>query len=177
MKTLIFFIVVAVSGYYLLSKTDKGSAFLSHYLPQQQIDKASNELLKNVDNRLQEVASKLSHQQQQGLQQLEQRINALSRQLNDLEKQRSITKQQSQHSSENAGENKVVAQQSQTKQHDENALLKEQLADDGEATLAKQRSNNTANERKYLQREKQTSLQFISSRMEQMAIKASSGIY
>ena len=96
MKTLIFFIIVAVSAYYLLSKTDKGSAFLSHYLPQQKIDKASNELLKNVDNRLQEVATKFAHEQQQGLQRLEQGISALSQQLNELEKQRSITKQQPQ---------------------------------------------------------------------------------
>jgi len=193
MKFFIFFIVVLVSGYYLLSKTDEGSAIFSRYLPQHQIDKASDALLKNVDSRLQEVTTKLSLEQQQGLQQLEQRIAALSeklgqelgQQLNALEKQQAIPKrealqkpeQQAPRTDESTRENKALAQQAQAKQQDENFHIEGLLARDEQATMARNKSNDKNDERLSLKRQKQASLQFITSRMEQMAVEVSSGTY
>lgn len=193
MKFFIFFIVVLVSGYYLLSKTDEGSAIFSRYLPQHQIDKASDALLKNVDSRLQKVTTKLSLEQQQGLQQLEQRIAALSeklgqelgQQLNALEKQQAIPKrealqkpeQQAPRTDESTRENKALAQQAQAKQQDENFHIEGLLARDEQATMARNKSNDKNDERLSLKRQKQASLQFITSRMEQMAVEVSSGTY
>jgi hypothetical protein len=193
MKFFIFFIVVLVSGYYLLSKTDEGSAIFSRYLPQHQIDKASDALLKNVDSRLQEVTTKLSLEQQQGLQQLEQRIAALSeklgqelsQQLNALEKQQAIPKrealqkpeQQAPRTDESTRENKALAQQADAKQQDENFQIEGLLARDEQATMARNKLSYQNDERKALQRQKQASLQFITSRMEQMAVEVSSGTY
>jgi hypothetical protein len=193
MKFFIFFIAVLVSGYYLLSKTDEGSAIFSRYLPQHQIDKASDALLKNVDSRLQEVTTKLSLEQQQGLQQLEQRIAALSeklgqelsQQLNALEKQQAIPKrealqkpeQQAPRTDESTRENKALAQQADAKQQDENFQIEGLLARDEQATMARNKLSYQNDERKALQRQKQASLQFITSRMEQMAVEVSSGTY
>lgn len=183
MKILIFFIVVLVSGYYLLSKTDNGSAIFSRYLPQQQIDKASEELLKNVDDRLQEVTTKFSLEQKQGLQQLEQRFSALhhelGQQLAALKEQQAQgkAKQPAPGTNKNTNENKTLALPAQAKQGDENDQVKARLAHNNEATLAQDNSNDKDDERKALQRQKQASLQFITSRMEQMAVKVSSGTY
>jgi hypothetical protein len=193
MKTFIFFVVVLVSGYYLLSKTDEGFAILNgnllaRYLPHQQIENASDTLLKNVDNRLQEITTKLTQEQKQGLAQLEEHINALSDQLDTLKKQQTLVTQRP----KNVIENKEVRPDiPASSQHTDNKAVPTAYAE--QTTLVQNTSNNiddvnnrsvnvgtnvnADNERKTIQRQKQASLQFITSRMEQLSVEIGSGSY
>ena len=173
MKILAFFIVVLGSGYYLVSKSEgfagEGKGMFSAYLPQEQIAKASDALLKNVDGRLQA----LSLEQQHNMQDLKQQVSALTEQVKALSSQQVIVKQ----ALSMPLEDQTPSQQSDAQQSIENVQV-EGLAVKEKAThLALEPSQNKADTDKASQRQRQASLQFISSRMEQLAVSVGSGVY
>lgn len=80
MKKTLFVLIVIAAGIYLASQTDSGQALVKGYLPKQKIDQAAEQLLQQVESRIQDFADQQADKQQEKLTKLELRIVQLEQQ-------------------------------------------------------------------------------------------------
>lgn len=179
MKSILFSALVAVCAYYLLSQTDSGTTLLNNWLPGEQIEQASDKLLANVEQRIDQFEQQHSTQQNHKLAQLEQQLAQLNRQLATLIEQQTPRPEQAIQQLASAKPSQIqTAKSSQTPITNDALNLPPDLSQvqgqtvSAEVSAAVQQSSlvNVA------QRQKQAALQDIAQRMEQVSLQAASGL-
>ena len=191
MKTLFFSLIVLLSGYYLLSQTDSGQTLLTNFMPSQQIEQTTDELLNKVDSRLQDFTNSQAAEQNTKIEQLQQQVEALSTllanqqamlQRKDLElAQHTKTKvDKLTTATTDSPEEANKTDNDQLQLPPDLSQIKGQTASytanpTSNSTIDFQRAAPLAN--KSLQRQKQAYLQDIASRMEQVSLQISNGNY
>ena len=191
MKTLFFSLIVLLSGYYLLSQTDSGQTLLTNFMPSQQIEQTTDELLNKVDSRLQDFTNSQAAEQNTKIEQLQQQVEALSTllanqqamlQRKDLElAQHTKTKvDKLTTATTDSPEEANKTDNDQLQLPPDLSQIKGQTASytpnpTSNSTIDFQRADTLAN--KSLQRQKQAYLQDIAARMEQVSLQISNGNY
>ena len=191
MKTLFFSLIVLLSGYYLLSQTDSGQTLLTNFMPSQQIEQTTDELLNKVDSRLQDFTNSQAAEQNTKIEQLQQQVEALSTllanqqamlQRKDLElaQHTKIKVDKLTTATTDSPEEANKTDNDQLQLPPDLSQIKGQTASytpnpTSNSTIDFQRADTLAN--KSLQRQKQAYLQDIASRMEQVSLQISNGNY
>lgn len=83
MKSIIFSLLALAAGGYLLAQSGAGKAWLGDWFPEQKIERAANDLIEQVDKRVQALSDKQSAEYQAQIKSLERRIVALEDKLGD----------------------------------------------------------------------------------------------